>query len=126
MKIYVLIGEYGEYERHTTLVLGAFSSEQLAWDAVPKHAKFSGEQYKLYQEHQRRSDARLKEMTPERIIPPGYPFPNGWNCYRREQYEKAELAAGPRPEFHPTCEEFRVECFNLDAIEMAQVTTVGQ
>lgn len=124
MKIYILIGEYGEYEQHTTLVLGAFSSEQLALEAVPKHAKFSEEQFALYQAHQEREAAYLKEMTPERVIPPGYPFPNGWNCYSNEQHAEAKKMAGVRPDFHPKCEEFRVECFNLDAVEMPHITTV--
>lgn len=116
-EIYVLIGEYGEYEQHTTMVLGVFSSEAAAHDAIPKFKELGERQWAAHQEHDRRRDQYLTRFEPDRVYPPGSPFPNGCTLYKNDQYREADEHLGPAPALIPTCDEYIVKRFNLDQIE---------
>lgn len=117
MMAYVLLGEYGEYESHTTMVLGVFSSEELATSAIPKIKELGAKQWEAYQDRERKKKEYLQRFKPRTVYPPGSPFPDGCILYENEQYKEADEFLGPAPTLIPECDEYRVECFNLDSIE---------
>lgn len=92
---YVLTQTYGEYEQFTTQVLGVFSTEQLARDAIPKFAELGERQWSLHQEWAKRREEYLEKLEPEKVFPPGLVYLNGWKQYNSDQYAEADAAAGP-------------------------------
>lgn len=121
MKVYVLIGEYGEYESHTTTVLGVFLTEDDAQAAITMVKPLSEQQYARYEEHQTSRKEYLKRFSPDKVYPsmaddPTSPFPDGCVLYRNDQYAEADAAVGPAPDFIIACDEYRVEAFELGAL----------
>jgi hypothetical protein len=119
---YVLTGEYGEYEQFDRVVLGVFSSEKEAADAIPKFRELGARQWAAYKDYERRKSEYLERFEPAMVYPVSAPdndspFPSGYTGYKNEQYEEAEAAVGPVPKLVPTCDKYEILPFNLDAVE---------
>lgn len=114
---YVLIGTYGEYEEFTTQILGVFSSEQAARDAIPAVEAFGESQWKLHQERAARVREYLDRCTPTAVYPPGSPFPDGHKSYSLPDHEAAEAYAGPEVKFTCKSDDYEIYGFDLDAVQ---------
>lgn len=116
--MFVLVGERGEYEQWSRDVLGVFSSEAAARSAIDKLKELGA---KLWDQHQDRSRRRNEYLaahfTPDKVYPPGSPFPDGCILYKSEQYHEADAAIGPEIPLICDCDEYSVIECAVDAVE---------
>lgn len=120
-EVFILISEQGEYEDFTRSVLGVFSSENAAREAIPVFQALAESQWQLYQEREKRRVEYLADhFMPDEVYPPGSPFPAGHIRYKEPQYREADAAIGPEVTLVSAGQDgykYVVERFGLNAIE---------
>jgi hypothetical protein len=121
MKIYILYGENGEYEGRYETTYGAYSTIELALEAVALIPKVSAEGWTKRQAIEARAESMAAERGFPDVVRNIYDKPP-WSEAERAQWQahneerrKAEAELGGLPEFIVSAEEFWILEFELDA-----------
>lgn len=96
--LFVVIGEYGEYEQRSEVLCGVFSSLGEAEAAIARSDIDREPVWRTWEAWEARGDAYLATLEPDRVIESSL-FADGIHkCYREEDYVEAKKRAGPEPD----------------------------